>query len=164
MADRVYMYTKSIHVHVHVCIYVYIHCTWLYLLCKTLAHCGIYMSCGESWLACLWCWGPRAELYLGCNVACGTENCCGSPSALPEVWICNTYIALKHVHGAVHTCTCTTCVSTARTYSIRYGTSRRPYKLHLIVVGDVVNHAAQVIRIALAVLHWPIQMGLDTLP
>ena len=39
-----------------------------------------------------------------------------------------------------------------------------PYKLHLIVVGDVVNHAAQVICIALAVIHGPIQMGLDTLP
>ena len=117
MADRVYMYIKSIHVHVHVCIYVYIHCTWLYLLCKTLAHCGIYMSCGESWSACLWCWGPRAELYLGCNVACGTENCCGSPSVLPEVWICivNMYMALY-----IHVLSCTTCVSTTRTYSIRY--------------------------------------------
>ena len=63
------------------------------------------------------------------------------------------YVALKHVHGAVHMCTCTTCVSTTRTYSIHYGTSRRPYKMHLIVVGDVVNHAAQVICITLAVFH-----------
>ena len=59
-------------------------CTYIVHDCTYSAHCGIYMSCGESWSACLWCWVPRVELYL-CNVACGTENCCGSPSALPEV-------------------------------------------------------------------------------
>ena len=64
----------------------------------------------------------------------------------------------------IHILSCTTCVSTTHTYSIRYRTSRRPYKLHLIVVGEVVNHAAQVICIALAVIRGPIQMGLDTLP
>ena len=80
------MSTKFIHVHV---LYnVYIHC--VYMIVLTLQNsCALQyvfcMLCGESWSVYLWCWGLRAELCLGYNVACGTENCCGSPIALPEM-------------------------------------------------------------------------------
>ena len=83
-SDRVYMSTKSIHLHVNV-LYLCVHT--LYMIVLPLQNpcalqCICCMLCGESWSVYLWCWGPRAELYLGYNVACGTENCCGSPIAL----------------------------------------------------------------------------------
>ena len=77
-SDRVYMSTKSIHVHVQ---YVCVHTLYMIVLTlQSALQCICCMSCGESWSVYLWCWGPRAEL-----LACGTENCCGSPIALPEV-------------------------------------------------------------------------------
>ena len=82
MADRVYMYTKSIHVHVHVCVHT------LYMIVLTLQN-----SCALRYIYVVWrvlvnvsmVLGSESRALLGYNVACGTENCCGSPSALPEV-------------------------------------------------------------------------------
>ena len=85
-SDRVYMST-NLYTYMY-CIYVYIRC--VYMIVLTLQNsCALQyiccMLCGESWSVYLWCWGLRAELCLGYNVACGTENCCGSPIALPEM-------------------------------------------------------------------------------
>ena len=82
-----------------------------------------------------------------CILACGMKRNCGSWIGLPTV----VYIILY--------------IWNVTTYHIKYkNTEFSVKKINLVVAGDIVNKALEVVCLFLAVPHTPIEVCLDTFP